>query len=505
MPVVGVGLHCLDCKYINQRGRTAIKFYVVKKLLFACLTVLVPSFIWAQHVEPYPPLPSARQLQWAGQEFYLFVHFGPNTFTDLEWGKGSEKEEVFNPTALDCRQWCRIARAAGAKGIIITAKHHDGFCLWPSAYSTHTVRESKWENGKGDVLQQLSAACREYGLKMGVYLSPWDRNHPQYGTPGYNEVFINMMKEVVHKYGPFFEFWWDGANGEGPNGKKQVYEWMKFEQTMRTIAPATPVFSDIGPDIRWVGNENGIAGKTNWSLLDTAGFTRGHGAPSNQTLNEGNENGKNWIQAECDVSIRPGWFYHAAEDTKVKTPQQLFQLYLKSVGRNASLLLNVPPDRRGLISAYDSAALIGFKQLRDENFKQSLLTEKNAQVSANGNNANALQTLTDGKANTYITAAAQDKQPAVRIKFKQPATINCVELQEPVQMGQRVKAFALQLEKTDGSIQSVQGTTIGRKRILSFTALQVKNISVFITDAKAIPLLSEVNVFHIDDQLVEKE
>src|SRR6478672_5489797 len=215
------------------------------------------------------------------------MHFGPNTFTDLEWGKGSEKEAVFNPTALDCRQWCRIAKEAGATGIVITAKHHDGFCLWPSAWSKHTVAKSSWRKGKGDVLKELSAACREYGLSMGVYLSPWDRNHPAYGTASYNQVFMNMMEEVVRNYGPFFEFWWDGANGEGPNGKKMIYNWYGFESTIRRIAPNTMVFSDIGPDMRWVGNENGFAGTTNWNLLDTAGFSRGLGAPPNDTLNQG--------------------------------------------------------------------------------------------------------------------------------------------------------------------------------------------------------------------------
>jgi len=205
----------------------------------------------AQNVKPLPPLPSQRQLQWSKMEFYLFTHFGPNTFTDLEWGKGTEPEDMFNPTQLDCNQWCRIAKAAGAKGIIITAKHHDGFCLWPSKYSTHTVAQSKWKNGKGDVLKELSDACKKYNLKLGIYLSPWDRNHPKYGTDEYNEVFINMMKEVVSRYGPLFEFWWDGANGEGPNGKKQVYDWRKFEETMRKIAPNTVVFSDIGHFKGW--------------------------------------------------------------------------------------------------------------------------------------------------------------------------------------------------------------------------------------------------------------
>src|SRR5215467_5647587 len=235
------------------------------KILLPFLFLAATKIAASQTAKPIGPLPSSRQVQWQEMEFYLFAHFGPNTFTDLEWGKGNEHEEVFNPTKLDCRQWCRIAKAAGAAGIIITAKHHDGFCLWPSKYSAHTVRESKWRNGKGDILKELSAACREYGLKFGVYLSPCDRNHPKYGTPEYNSVYVDMMKEIVRQYGPLFEFWWDGANGEGPNGKKQIYDFHLFEKTMRAIAPNTVVFSDIGPDIRWVGNEKGIAGNPNWS------------------------------------------------------------------------------------------------------------------------------------------------------------------------------------------------------------------------------------------------
>jgi alpha-L-fucosidase len=219
-------------------------------------------------------------------------------------------------------QWCRVAKAAGAKGIIITAKHHDGFCLWPSKYSTHTVRESKWKNGKGDVLKELSAACKATGLKFGIYISPWDRNHPAYGTSQYNDVFVKMMTEIFSNYGPIWELWWDGANGEGPNGKKQVYDWDRFKKLIKKLSPNTVIFSDIGPHIRWVGNERGIAGETNWNTLDTIGFHAGLGAPHVDTLNSGNINGKFWIPAECDVSIRPGWFYHKEEDDKVKTPEQ---------------------------------------------------------------------------------------------------------------------------------------------------------------------------------------
>ncbi len=274
------------------------KYIIAFFLLISCTS-------FAQNLINTNPLPGKAQLQWHDMDFYFFMHFGPNTFTDLEWGKGNEQEEIFNPSQLDCKQWCRIAKEAGAKGIIITAKHHDGFCLWPSKYSTHTIRESKYKNGKGDILKELSDACKEYGLKFGVYISPWDRNHPKYGTADYNDVFVNMMKEIFSNYGPIWELWWDGANGEGPNGKKQVYDWNKFIKTVRDISPSTVVFSDVGPDIRWVGNENGIAGTTNWNLLDTVGFAPGIKAPSTDTLNAGNMYGKNWIPAECDVGLGP--------------------------------------------------------------------------------------------------------------------------------------------------------------------------------------------------------
>ena len=477
------------------------------KKIISLIALFICVELHAQKITANDPLPSPAQLQWQQMDFYLFVHFGPNTFTDLEWGKGTEPEDVFNPTNLDCGQWCRIAKAAGAKGIIITAKHHDGFCLWPSKYSTHTVAQSKWRNGKGDVLRELSDSCKKYGLKMGVYLSPWDRNHPKYGTPEYDDVFINMMKEVVSNYGPFFEFWWDGANGEGPNGKKQVYDWHRFEQTMRSVAPNTIVFSDIGPDARWVGNEKGFAGDPNWNLLDTAGFTRGAGAPSTDTLNHGNVNGKVWIPAECDVSIRPGWFYHKEEDEKVKTPEELFQLYLKSVGRGANLLLNVPPDREGLIDAHDSAALVGFKQLRDESFGRNLI-DSNKIIQSPG--TYIVSTLT--------TSDADDAPPFKKLNtdtvntifsdiiyFDSTQKINCIVLKEDIATGQKIKSFTVQLMSGNKVVNELHGTTIGKKRILTFPTQYVDSFTIKILDAKDTPLLSEVSAYLIDENLIEKE
>ncbi|MGB8194362.1 MAG: alpha-L-fucosidase [Chitinophagaceae bacterium] len=452
-------------------------------------------------VKPFGPLPSEAQLQWHETEFYLFVHFGPNTFTNKEWGEGDEPADAFNPKKLDCRQWARVAKAAGAKGIIITAKHHDGFCLWPSKYSKHTVRESKWKDGKGDVLKELSQACSEYGLKFGVYISPWDRNHPQYGTPQYNDVFVNMMKEIFQNYGPIWELWWDGANGEGPNGKRQEYDWARFKDTVKKLSPNTVVFSDVGPHIRWIGNEKGIAGKTNWNLLDTAGFTPGAGAPDVKILNEGNEMGKVWLPGECDVSIRPGWFFHENENDKVKTPEQLFDLYLKSVGRGANFLLNVPPDANGLIHANDSASLVKFKELLDKN----LLNATKVRYDRFEYKHVMSFTTVDSRKKTVYNFYDNYRDGFIKFNFTNPKKINCIVLREPIEYGQRVKNLVVTLKSTNGREEKIQATTIGRKRILSFPAREVSQMTVQVADAKANPVLSEISFYLIDEKLVEKD
>ena len=460
---------------------------MTRKLIAVLLLVLSTQLLTAQ-----VPKPTVQQLQWHDMEFYLFTHFGPNTFTDLEWGEGTEKAEIFNPSNLDCRQWCRIAKAAGAKGIIITAKHHDGFCLWPSEYSTHTVRESNWRNGKGDVLKELSAACKEYGLKFGVYISPWDRNHPDYGTPQYNDVFVNMMKELFTNYGPIWELWWDGANGEGPNGKKQVYDWDLFKKTVKKLSPNTVIFSDVGPHIRWVGNESGIAGETNWNTLDTAGFTAGAGAPTNDTLSRGNVNGKVWIPAECDVSVRPGWFYHKEEDDKVKTPEQLFDLYLKSVGRGATLLLNVPPDRRGLIHENDSAALVEFKNLRDRIFKTDFAV-KAAVSLLTGQKKKSAAAVNDQNENTFIEISDL-KNESLHIHFKQPTNIRTIVLKEFIKDGQSVKKFYVEVRSKDGQ-ERFEATTIGHKRIIDFPGREAEDIFIHFVESKRSVKLSGVEVY----------
>lgn len=418
---------------------------------FSAIFILFYSSLYSQSI----PKPSLAQLAWHDQEFYLFTHFGPNTFTDLEWGHGDEKEEIFNPQQLDCRQWARIAKASGAKGIIITAKHHDGFCLWPSKYSTHTVRESKWRNGAGDVLKDLSRACKEYGLKFGVYISPWDRNHPKYGTDEYNQVFVDMMKELFANYGPIWELWWDGANGEGPNGKKQEYNWDLFKKTVKSLSPNTVVFSDVGPHIRWVGNEKGIASETNWNTLDIDGFTPGLGSPPQDTLGTGNIYGSHWIPAECDVSIRPGWFYHKNEDEKVKSAETLFDLYLKSVGRGANFLLNVPPDPRGLFHANDSAAMVDFNKLKKERFKTNLAI-----------NGKLLRIQSNKYEFTFTTLTA----------------INAISLSEKIIKGQSISGSTIQFYSNGSLVHTIQGSTIGHKRIYTFEPIEVNKLVITLND-----------------------
>jgi alpha-L-fucosidase len=478
-------------------------FYMSR--LFDIFLLLIIIHIPCQsQSQPNRPLPSQAQLRWHDMEFYLFVHFGPNTFTDKEWGHGDEPADAFNSTQLDCRQWARIAKAAGAKGIIITAKHHDGFCLWPSKYSKHTVRQSKWKNGKGDVLKELSQACKEYGLKFGVYISPWDRNHPQYGTPAYNDVFVNMMKEIFHNYGPIWELWWDGANGEGPNGKKQVYDWHRFKSTVKKLSPNTVVFSDVGPHIRWIGNERGIAGKTNWNYLDTAGFTPGAGAPPVDTLNSGNEFGKAWLPGECDVSIRPGWFYHANEDDKVKTPEQLFDLYLKSVGRGANLLLNVPPDARGLIHANDSAALVGFKKLRDQSFKKNLARTAKGYFTVRDSASRATAVLTDGNDNTFQALPFPPDNP-LWVQLDSLQLVNCIVLKENIKNGQHARHFIVTILYDKYKVlYKVSGTTIGRKRILTFPAVKADRIILSFSSGNSPLSISEIEAYYIDEKLIEQ-
>ena len=430
--------------------------------------------------EPYGAVPTPQQVEWQKMEMNMFAHFGPNTFTGLEWGLGTEAEDIFNPTALDCDQWASIAKEAGFKGIIITGKHHDGFCLWPNPVSNHTVAQSPWKDGKGDVLKELSEACAKEGIKFGVYVSPWDRNDPHYGTPEYNDVYVKTL-ETVHdgRYGEIFEQWFDGANGEGPNGKKQVYDWPRFHETVLKYSPNAIMFSDVGPGCRWVGNESGVAGRTNWSTLNTKGFTPGAGSPSTDTLNTGNVHGAVWHPAETDVSIRPGWFWRESENDKVKSLKKLLSIYYTSVGRNSLLLLNVPPDNRGLIHEADAARLKEFKAALDEIFKDNLADGAKAKATNVRGRGFGAENILDGNFDSYWATKDGINEASVTFNLAGEKTFNRVLIQEYIPLGQRVKSFTVEAEGPDGQWKEIaRETTIGYKRIVPTEKVTTSKVRV---------------------------
>ena len=462
-------------------------------MILSFLVAMAIAQTQAAPPKPLSPIPSPRQIEWQKKEFYAFVHFGPNTFTGKEWGQGTEDPNLFNPTELDCRQWVRTFKAAGMKGVIITAKHHDGFCLWPSKFSTHTVAQSKWKNGHGDVLKELCGACKAENFPMGVYLSPWDRNHPAYGTPQYNQVFANMLHEVLTNYGPIFEVWFDGANGEGPNGKKQVYDWSLFIKTVRECQPNAVIFSDAGPDIRWVGNEQGQASETNWSMINRDRYFPG--TPLFAELGQGDEKGKNWVPAECDVSIRPGWFYRPEEDDKVKTVDDLLDLYHASVGRGGSLLLNVPADRRGRIADIDARTLHDFHESLTRIYGKDLAIPGHAAADASRGQGFEAKNVNDGNSETYWAAPDKDKHGSIIIEFTNPVVFDRVMLQEPIALGQRIKAFSVRVPTERGWKEIAHGTTVGYKRIITFPTQKSASLMIAITDARACPALSHIGLY----------
>ena len=457
--------------------------------------------------------PSLRQLRWQELELTAFFHFGINTFTNREWGDGKEDITQFNPTALDAGQWVSTMKNAGFKQVIITAKHHDGFCLWPSKYTEHSIKNTPYQNGKGDVVKEVAAACKKYGMGFGVYLSPWDRNSALYGDSAqYNTYFLNQLTELLTQYGQVDEVWFDGANGEGPNGKKQVYDFNNWYQLIRKLQPQA-VIAVMGPDVRWVGTESGVGRETEWSVLPVSAQSQEKIAATSQKdmmivpgvlgkydeQDRGSRNkimqakGLVWYPAETDVSIRPGWFYHAAEDAKVKSPARLLETYFTSAGRNGVLLLNVPPDKRGLISDSDVAALQGFQKLKQATFAVNLA--KGARIRcANGMHTAA---LLDGAINTFFTTSGKDTATSIELQLPAAQTFDVLQLQEHIAAGQRIEKFTA--EYWDGTQWKAftAGTTIGYKRLLKFTAVTASRIRFNILSSRLNPQLAELGLYKL--------
>ncbi len=450
------------------------------------------------------PVPTENQMRWQEMEYYAFLHFSLNTYTDQSWGFGNEDVSLFNPTELDARQWARICKEAGMKGIIVTAKHHCGFCLWPSEYTEYSVKNAPWKNGKGDVIRELADACKEYGLKLGIYLSPWDRNHAEYGKPEYITYFRNQLTELLTNYGDIFEVWYDGANGGtgwygGANENRKIdrttyYDWKNTYKLVRKLQPNIVIWNDGGDraDLRWVGTEGGWVGETNWSLLNATGDV-----PFDM-LHYGVEHGDSWVPAEVNTSIRPEWFYHPSEDTKVKTLPQLMDTYYNSVGRNGTFLLNFPIMPNGLIHPNDEKAALDLAAAVKEAFANNLV--KNAKAEASNSRGNSKKfgaaKAIDETTDTYWATDDEVKTASLIIDFGKPTTFNRFMAQEYIRLGQRVKAFSIEAF-VDGSWKEIaKATTIGYKRILRFPTVTATQLRFSITDSKACPVISNIGVYN---------
>jgi alpha-L-fucosidase len=424
---------------------------------------------------PRRPRPSRAQLDWQRDELAMFIHFGVNTFTDREWGDGTESPSIFAPSALDARQWARTAREAGFKAMVLTAKHHDGFCLWPTATTRHSVASSPFRGGNGDVVREFVDACRAEGLRPGLYLSPWDRNSPVYGdSPRYNDLYIAQLTELLTRYGAIHEVWFDGANGEGPNGKRQEYDWSRTWNKVKELQPDSVIFSDAGPDVRWIGNERGVAGETNWSTVDprivpVPGMT---GDEVMRSLTQGDRTGIVWRPGETDTSIRPGWFYHPAEDARVKSVAELTDIYFTSVGRNSKLLLNVPPTRAGLLHDVDVARLRGMREGLDATFAEDLAAEGE----------------TEWVSRTAIAATGT-------MTFAREQEVGIIDLREDIWQGQRVARYTVEGQVGGAWRELSRGTTIGYRKLDRIAPARVRAVRVNVEDAVEPPLSLRVGLY----------
>lgn len=462
-------------------GLQAQETYYEKHVAFPADATAAEKIEMASRLVPTP-----QQLEWQRMELTAFLHFGVNTFTGREWGDGTEDPAIFNPTSLDCEQWVRTLKESGFKMAIITAKHHDGFCLWPTKTTRHSVASSSWKDGKGDVVRELRDACKKYGIKFGVYLSPWDRNASCYGdSPAYNQFFIEQLTELLTNYGEVHEVWFDGANGEGPNGKKQIYDWDAILKTIRRLQPKA-VTAIMGDDVRWVGNEKGIGRETEWSATAlTPGIYPRSGEQNKELGIFGKAKdlgGRDivaratelfWYPSEVDVSIRPGWFYHADQDKQVKSLNHLTDIYFKSVGYNSVLLLNIPPDLRGLINENDVQRLKEFSSYLKKTFARNYVLKGNE--AWNG---------TSGTVRQY--------------DIQKDALVNAFMIQEDISKGQRIESFLVEAYKDGSWIHMAEGTTVGYKRLVRFSDTRPERIRVTIRSARRVANVAAVGLFYAE-------
>ncbi len=502
------------------------KFYLLTLLSFILnLTYSQPTGSNFMLVEPHEPLdtlimkashvcPSSRQIAWQELEFTCFIHFGMNTFTGREWGLPNEDPAAFNPTQFDASQWVETAKMAGARLMIIVARHHDGFCLWQTNYTDYSVKKSPWKNGKGDVISEVAKACEVAGLKLGIYLSPWDMHSPLYGTPEYNEYFKSQLRELLTNYGEISEVWFDGACGEGPNGKKQIYDWPGYYKIVRKLQPEA-VIAVMGPDVRWVGTESGYGRETEWSVTPLSkeildlnakngidpvvdgifyppGNMMDQDLGSREKLKEASALA--WYPSEVDVSIRPGWFYHEDQDSLVKSPEQLVDIYFSSVGRNSVLLLNLPPDKRGLIHENDIKSLQGMHNIIDSTFKRNLA--QNAVIKTiNGNSSSDPYTVLDKDDKTFWTTAPGTTTGTLEFDLRSEKQFDCMMLQENFRNGQRVEEFIFEAFENNKWKTIITGTTIGYKRLLRFNPVKATNVRLRILSSRDNPEIASFGIY----------
>ena len=449
---------------------------------------------------PYGATPTRQQLAWQNMGMYAFIHFTVNTFTGREWGDGTESEDTFHPTRMDCEQWCRIIRDAGFKGVVLTAKHHDGFCLWPSRYTTHSVQYSTWRDGKGDVVGELAKAAKKYGLKLGLYLSPWDRHEKTYGSgEPYNEFYRNQLRELLTTYGgpngeDLFITWFDGACGEGPNGKVQVYDYDKAAAIIRECAPNAVIFGHMGDhrDIRWCGNERGYAGSPNWATLNEYRDVSG-----DDGLQHGDVNGRHWWPSEVDVSIRPGWFYHPEEDAQVHSLEHLLDIWYHSVGRGSSLNLNFPPDRRGLIHENDAERIHEFKIVLDKTFSVNFAAGASVRASNERGPDFRGERMTDGSPDTFWAPEDGVTECEAVLELGKIRRLNVVSLKEYTQLGERVAAFSIEYRTPSGEWEKlIDDTTISFRKILRTETVETNALKLKITNALACPCIQEFSAYY---------
>ena len=459
-------------------------------------------------------VPSQRQLAWHELEFYSFIHFGMNTFYDREWGMGDEDPAMFNPTELDTDQWIKSLKEADIKAAILTCKHHDGFCLWPSKYTEHSVKNSPYKNGNGDIVKEMAESCKKYVIKFGVYLSPWDRHDTRYGdSPAYNEYFMNQLRELLVGYGELFSVWFDGACGEGQNGKKQIYDWESYYGIIRELQP-NAVIAICGPDVRWCGNEAGDCRQSEWNVVPKRlSLPEGVAERSQQADEESfrerkiewddadlgsreilkDEEELIWYPAEVDTSIRPGWFYHAEEDGQVKSLEKLIDIYYNSVGGNATLLLNIPPDKRGLIHENDVMRLKEIGEYLRTTFSNCITHE--AHIKATSEEKMNTVSYIQIDDNNFYKACDQEEQVSIEFEFDAVKTIHHIVLRENLKYSQRIEAFEVLVDQ-EGTMKKVyEGTVVGSRKICKIEEVQTKKIVINITSSRNSPTLKFVGIY----------